>query len=29
VCYEKGPLIENKVFGCKLSDWNHPWLSHS
>ena len=29
VCYEKGPPIENEVFGCKLSDWNHPWLSHS
>ena len=27
--YEKGPPIENEVFGCKLSDWNHPWLSHS
>ncbi len=29
VCYEKGPPIENGVFGSKLSDWNHPWLSHS
>ena len=29
VCYEKGPPIENEVFGCKLADWNHPWLSHS
>jgi len=29
VCYEKGPPIENEVFGCKLSDWNHPCLSHS
>jgi hypothetical protein len=29
VCYEKGPPIENEVFGSKLSDWNHPCLSHS
>ena len=29
VCYEKCPPIENEVFGCKLSDWNHPMLSHS
>ncbi len=29
VCYEKGPPIENEVFGCKLSDWNHPMLSLS
>jgi len=29
VCYEKGPPIENEVFGCILSDWNHPMLSHS
>jgi hypothetical protein len=29
VCYEKGPPIENEVFGCKLADWNHPMLSPS
>ena len=29
LCYEKGPPSENGVFGCKLSDWNHPCLSHS
>jgi hypothetical protein len=29
VCYEKGPPTENEVFGCKLSDWNHPMLSLS
>ena len=29
VLYEKGPPTENEVFGCKLSDWNHPMLSHS
>jgi len=29
VCYEKGPPTENEVFGCKLSDWNHPLLSNS
>ena len=28
VCYEKGPPIEDHVFGCKLADWNHPWLKH-
>ncbi len=27
--YEKGPPKENEVFGCKLSDWNHPLLSPS
>ena len=27
MCYEKGPPIENKVFCCKLADWNHPMLS--
>jgi hypothetical protein len=27
--YEKGPPIENEVFGCKLADWNHPMLSLS
>jgi hypothetical protein len=26
---EKGPPTENEVFGCKLSDWNHPMLSLS
>jgi hypothetical protein len=29
VWYEKGPPVENEVFGCKISDWNHPMLSHS
>jgi hypothetical protein len=29
VWYEKGPPVENEVFGSKLSDWNHPMLSHS
>jgi hypothetical protein len=29
VCYEKKPPGGNEVFGCKLSDWNHPLLSHS
>jgi hypothetical protein len=29
VCYEKGPPIENDVFGCTLSDWNHLLLSAS
>jgi hypothetical protein len=29
ISYEKGPPTENEVFGCKLSDWNHPMLSHS
>jgi hypothetical protein len=29
VCYEKGPPIENEVFGCRLADWNHPLLSRS
>lgn len=27
--YEKGPPKETEVFGCKLSDWNHPMLSQS
>ncbi len=27
--YEKRPPTENEVFGCKLSDWNHPILSLS
>jgi hypothetical protein len=26
--YEGAPT-ENEVFGCKLSDWNHPMLSLS
>jgi len=29
VCYEKGPPMENEVFGCRLADWNHPLLSRS
>jgi len=29
ILYEKGPPIENEVFGCKLADWNHPMLSLS
>ena len=28
-CYEKGPPVENEVFGCKLADWNHLMLSPS
>ena len=27
--YEKGSPTENEVFGCKLSDWNHPMLSYN
>ena len=29
VCYEKGPPIENDVFGCAVSDWKHLLLSVS